>query len=228
MKTEFRTIEIKKLVLSYSGIFAFLLGFHVLFDLTIYPVFLLVIPVPLYIMFRGKIRIEITRDYLSLQWLKKPFWSSMNCREIYFSDIIRWKYQKGFRSPDRFTIILESGEKIAISPSLFNMKNLETELFKKLGERIEEYYTDTPKELLLQKIGNSAYLETLSQKIYSSKILMLIAGIFGFAVLILAAINNSVAESDLTWMLFFSLFCIFFVVYLWHHYLKSEKEKTLN
>jgi len=226
MKIDFRTIEIEKIVFSYLGILLLCLGLKYLIDFDpYYIIFILPITVPLYIIFSGKVIINISNSSLSLNWIKKPYLTSTQPEIIDFAEIIRWKYKIGYRGPDQLTIILRSGKKISFKPSIFNRKDLENILLKKIGEKIEQYNSKTPKDILVQKIENSGYMKTLNDKINKINIGMLLNGILGFITLLLGVINDSYTHTDLIWIFFLCFFCSFFVLVLRYRYLKVKKVK---
>ena len=229
MKVDFRTIEIEKLVFSYLGILLLFLGLQYLihFD-PYYLVFVFPTMIPLYIIFSGKVLIDISKNSLSINWIKKPYLTPKEPMTIDFSEIIRWKYQKGNRGPDQLTIILHSGKKINFRPSIFNKEDLKFKVVKKLGEKIEEYNSKTSKDLLVRKLEKSGYIGILNDEIKKIKVGMIIIGLLGSLTLFIGAMDNTYKNANWIWIFFLSLFCAFFLLVLRYHYLKGEKTDTLR
>lgn len=225
MTIEFHTIEIEKLVISYLGIFGSFLAAHFLLDLTVHAAFFLVLPVGLYFCFRGKVKITIGENNVKLTWLCKPWPHTFDQRSINLAEIIRWKYEHNFRGPDRFTMILESGERIKIYPALFVVKDVETRLVKTLEERISKANSDVPKDIILQKIQKSGYVKKLSYKIRKIKIFGWI--LLGFT-LGLLPVGAFFPDSRGIWMSFFIASIGFLLIQIRLYDLKNEKKNTLR
>lgn len=228
MKTAFSTIAIEKMIGSYFGLLGLSLAVQLLLEVQIAPFLFLLLPIPLYLLFRGKVVVEILNDQLLLKWEKRPFLSSVGDKEICFSEIIRWKYRRSHRGPDVFTVILESGEKMELRPSIFTTKDLETALFKQLGHRIGKYHEQTPREVLVHKIRGSGYVESLNRKIFKNRLALGSMALIGSGILALGLLYPSVAESRMTWILFLVLFCSFFTFQMRSSYLKTEIRETLS
>ena len=225
MKIAFRTIQIENLVLCYLLIFGSCLALHFIWDLFVPAYFFLLLPVVLYFLFRGKVEITLCEQHLKIFWKQKPLLGKVQNQSIDLNEIIRWQYSHNFRGPDNLTVILKSGEKIRIRPDLFQFKDVETPLLESLKEKIIAEGENGSGKILLQKIRNSNYFKGLEQKILILKWLLKLALFAALICLITAAFYS---ETNLIWISFLISFCCCFLFFLWHSYLKSERNKALN
>lgn len=226
MKIEFRTIAIVHLVLSYVIIAGLAWLAQLFFPSSSYLWLLILGPVVLYFLYRGKVKLEMERGMLKIFWIKKPLINFRTDREIDLDDIIRWKYERGFRGPDNFILILKNGERIQIRPAMFSMRDLETELFKTFTEKMKAYHADTPKERLQELLINSGYLKGLNRKL--RLLTICIKAAIALGLISLSAIIFTEGEvQDLLSALFLFFFVLTFLVLLYSKYLKREKERTI-
>lgn len=226
MKIEFRTIAIVHLVLSYFIMAGLAWLAQLFFPSSSYLWLLILGPVVLYFLYRGKVKLEMERGKLNIVWVKKPLISFQADREIDLDDIIRWKYERGYRGPDNFILILRNGERIQIRPAMFSMRDLETELFKTFSEKMKAHHAYTPKARLQELLINSGYLKGLNRKLRVLTICVKATIALGLIMLI-AMIFAEGKVQDLLSALFLFFFVVIFLVLLYRKYLKGEKEQTI-
>ena len=225
MKIAFRTIEIQYLVISYVGVFGILLVLNYFFDLNVHAIFFLLLPVALYFIFRGKVEVNISRQKLNINWLRKPMLGPASNKTIELSEVIRWKYEHSFRGPDQLTLILESGKKIKIRPDLFSFRDVETKITKALGEKISEANSGISKEDLHEKILKSKYVQGLEKKLQIVRLLLWITMGTGLSVLMAGIFFP---DSRFIWILFSIFFGCAILIFLRHLYLENERKNTLR
>ena len=220
----FKTIAIENLILSYIIIFLIALLIYWITDFQVHYLFFLLLPILLNFIFSGKIRIKILGDHLETEWLKKPIFSRINSEKIPYSEIIRWRYRTAFRGPDEFLIILASGRKIKLRPSIFDFQNLYKELFLKLGQKIDHFLKDVSKEDRFEMIKNSVYVKGLQKKlnVLNTVIYILIA------IVLLLLILGAIRDSDSIWIAFFSFFLLLVLSNLWYYFTKLEFRDCLR
>lgn len=226
MKIEFRTIAIVHLVLSYLIIAGLAWLAQLFFPSSSYLWLLILGPVVLYFLHRGKVKLEMGRGRLKIGWVKKPLINFQTDREIDLDDIIRWKYERAFRGPDNFILILRNGERIQIRPAMFSMRDLETELFKTFSEKMRAHHADTPKERLQELLINSGYLKVLNRKLRLLTICIKVAIALGL-ISLSAMIFTEGEVQDMLSASFLFFFVLTFLVLLYSKYLKMEKEHTI-
>lgn len=74
----------------------------------------------LFRLFSGTLLLEIQKEKISIDWIKKPIYSSIKPQTINLNAISHWKYQEG-KGVDRFKIYLQNNKKICIE--LDNLSN---------------------------------------------------------------------------------------------------------
>ena len=225
MRIEFRTIEISKLVLTYLGIMGVCFVVHYFLNFTVHASFFLILPLPLHFIFKGKMAVILSDGELVIQWIKKPIFCSLGNKRIKLSEIVRWKYEKGVRGPDQFMVIEESGTKTKIRPSMFSMKDLETELWGELDKRISAFHSDTPKVILQQKILESGYISDLNVSLENLKVARISIVVVTLLLFLLGSIYS---DSRIPWMLFLFFFSALVIVTFRYAYLKTEKSEALS
>ena len=70
-------------------------------------------PIFLFKLFSGTLLIEIQKEKIIIDWIKKPIYSSIKPQTIYLNDITNWKHQEG-RGLDRFKIYLKNNKTVCI------------------------------------------------------------------------------------------------------------------
>nr|WP_315174086.1 hypothetical protein [uncultured Flavobacterium sp.] len=74
----------------------------------------------LYKLFSGTLLLEIQKDTIRMDWIKKPIYSSIKPQIINLNTISHWKYHEG-KGVDQFKIYLKNNKKICIE--LDNLSN---------------------------------------------------------------------------------------------------------
>jgi hypothetical protein len=93
------------LALSYLGLMLIFFLLALLSDI-IFPVLvILIMPIPLYFLFRGEVALKVAAGKLRVTWIKKPAFVKLKDSEIQLYEVIRWKLQRNNRGPEIFTII---------------------------------------------------------------------------------------------------------------------------
>lgn len=227
-EVEFSTINIIGFVLAYLLLFpvAYLVNLFIEFD-PVYIYSFIFLIAPIYMLFSGKLHLELCEDHLFIKWLKRPLFGKQPDYRIHYGKILRWKYRRGGRGPDSLIFILKSGKKIRIRPSIFNMKELETDFVKSFGMRISEFHSNHSTQELMKELAQSAYVQKLKkEKTILNYLLILNTGI---AVLFLAVGSFSEGNSaDEIWILFCLSILVFLLLSFRFHYLKNELKETLS
>ena len=77
-------------------------------------------PIFLFKLFSGTLLLEIQKEKIRRDWIKKPIYTSIKPQIINLNDINHWKHQEG-KGADRFKIYLKHNKKVCIE--LDNLSN---------------------------------------------------------------------------------------------------------
>ena len=75
----------------------------------------------LFKLFSGTLLLEIQKEKIRIDWIKKPIYTSIKSQTINLNDISHWKHQEG-KGVDRFKIYLKHNKKVCIE--FDNLSNL--------------------------------------------------------------------------------------------------------
>jgi len=229
MKTEFRTIEIEKFLVSIFGMFVICFLLQRVFKFNPEMVYFVFLFIPLsYYVFSGKVSLKFNDSDLEIHLVRQAFHTSSENLLIHYSNIIRWNYTTSGLGADAIKIYMECGRKIQIVPSIVNTQDLGLEVFRKLGSKISQYHTETAADSLKKKILTSAYYQKLEKKINSTRRLIWVFAGVDVAILGLAVVFPNPYESNLLWVIFLTLSGLTVILSFRTHFLKNEKQNLLN
>jgi hypothetical protein len=72
----------------------------------------------LFRLFSGTLLLEIQKDTIRMDWIKKSIYTSIKPQTINFKDISHWKYQEG-KGINRFKIYLKHNKKYVLNSIIF-------------------------------------------------------------------------------------------------------------
>ncbi|GHA24050.1 hypothetical protein GCM10007103_01580 [Salinimicrobium marinum] len=193
----------------------------------IFPVLvILIMPIPLYFLFRGEVALKVAAGKLRVTWIKKPAFVKLKDSEIQLYEVIRWKLQRNNRGPEIFTIILKSGKKLHFRPDLFSVRDWNSELWQEFDNEMRKFYSDTSEEDLYKKIFNSGYIANLDNRIKLVKhlnFLLIALGLLSLFVMIAYREYETALSVG-----FLSVFILLAGLVIYYHYLKNERKQTLK